>query len=153
MRNFCVIWTASPTECYFVNFQITQYSFSANKFKFIMWFLKKIIEYRTTFIRILNRKFSSIKKNFYVKLLNSKPVLPCKATSVRGITLTLAHLGSILNFAVQASWAKFKKEPKCTAVKVMPLTEVAELLLKEKYGTQCKISFCKFSTTKTALHI
>ena len=52
-------------------------------------------------------------------------VIVAKATSVRGITLTAAHLGSILNFAMQPSWAKFKKEPKCAAVKVTPLTEVA----------------------------
>ena len=48
-----------------------------------------------------------------------------KATSVRGVTLTAAHLGSFLNFAQLGCIAKFKIEPKCAAVKVMPLTEVA----------------------------
>ena len=46
------------------------------------------------------------------------------ATSVRGVPYTAAHLGSILNFAMQASCARFKKEPKYAAVKVTPLTEV-----------------------------
>ena len=45
-----------------------------------------------------------------------------KATSVRGVTLTAAHLGSFLNVA---RMAKFKIELKCAAVKVTPLTEVA----------------------------
>ena len=34
-------------------------------------------------------------------------------------------------FIHKASWEKFKKEPKCTAVKVMPVTEVA--LVKPNY--------------------
>ena len=42
-----------------------------------------------------------------------------KATSVRA-----ANLGSILNFAMQASGARFKKELKCAAVKVTRQTEV-----------------------------
>ena len=48
-----------------------------------------------------------------------------KATLVRGVTLTAAQLGSILNFAQVACMAKFKIEPKCEAVKVTPLTEVS----------------------------
>ena len=48
-----------------------------------------------------------------------------KGNSVRGVTFTTAYLGSILDFAKQASWVKFKKEHKCAAVKVTPLTEVA----------------------------
>ena len=48
-----------------------------------------------------------------------------KATSVRDVTLTAAHLGSFLNFAQLARMAKFKIELKCAAVKVKPLTEVA----------------------------
>ena len=41
-----------------------------------------------------------------------------KATSVKGVTLTAAQLGSILNFAVQSRMTKFQKETKYTAVKV-----------------------------------
>ena len=48
-----------------------------------------------------------------------------KATSVRGVTLTAAHLGSFLNFAQLACMAKFKIELKCAAVKVAPPIEVA----------------------------
>ena len=48
-----------------------------------------------------------------------------KATSVRGVTLTAAHLGSFLNFAQLAHMAKFKIEPRYAAVTVMPVTEVA----------------------------
>ena len=39
--------------------------------------------------------------------------------------MTAAHLGSILNSAMRASGAKFKKEPKCAAVKVTALTKFA----------------------------
>ena len=42
-----------------------------------------------------------------------------EGTSVRGITLTAAH------FAQLACMEKIKTEPKCAAVKVTPLTEVA----------------------------
>ena len=48
-----------------------------------------------------------------------------EGTSVRGITLTAAHFGSFLNFAQLACMEKIKTEPKCAAVKVTPLTEVA----------------------------
>ena len=48
-----------------------------------------------------------------------------KATSLRGVTLTDAHLSSFLNFAQLAGTAKFKIEPKGAGVKVTPLTEVA----------------------------
>ena len=46
-----------------------------------------------------------------------------KATSVRGVTLTAAHLGSFLNFAQLARMAKFKIELKCAVVKVTPLSQ------------------------------
>ena len=46
-----------------------------------------------------------------------------KATSLREVNLTAAHLGSFLNFAQLARMAKFKIEPKCAAVKVTSLTE------------------------------
>ena len=49
----------------------------------------------------------------------------CVTSMILLTKTTLTNLGSILNFAMQASWAKFKKEPKCAAVKVTPLTEVA----------------------------
>ena len=39
--------------------------------------------------------------------------------------MTAAHLGSFLNFDQLSRTAKFKIEPKCAAVKVTPLTEVA----------------------------
>ena len=48
-----------------------------------------------------------------------------KATSVRGVTLTAALLGSFLNFAQLACTAKFNIEPKCAAVKATPQTEAA----------------------------
>ena len=38
--------------------------------------------------------------------------------------MTAAHLGSFLNFDQLSRTEKFKIEPKCTAVKVTPLTEV-----------------------------
>ena len=41
------------------------------------------------------------------------------------VTLTAAPLGSFINFAQLAGTAKFKIEPKCSAVKVTPLTEDA----------------------------
>ena len=72
-----------------------------------------------------------------------------KATSVRGITLTAAHLGSFVNFAQLACMAKFKIEPKCAAVKVTPLTEVAlvrRLVLSVIGGGQggyCPSRFCR----------
>ena len=47
-----------------------------------------------------------------------------KATSVRGVPYTAAHLGSILNFAIQPRLPRFIKEPKYAAFKVTPLTEV-----------------------------
>ena len=50
--------------------------------------------------------------------------IPTKATSVRGITLTAMHLGSFLNFAQLACTANLQIEPKCAAVKVMPLNVV-----------------------------
>ena len=62
--------------------------------------------------------FCEIDKNKLFKLYT-------KASPVRCVTLTAANLRSILNFAMQASWAKFKKESKCIAVKVTLLTEVA----------------------------
>ena len=39
--------------------------------------------------------------------------------------MTAAQLGSILNFAQVACKAKFKIEPKCAAVKVLPQIEVS----------------------------
>ena len=45
--------------------------------------------------------------------------------------MTTANLGSFLNFAQLACMAKFKIEPKCAAVKVTPLSEVA--LLNEDF--------------------
>ena len=54
------------------------------------------------------------------------------ANSVRGITLTSARLGSFVNFAQLACMAKFKIEPKCAAVKVTPLTEVALVIMYSK---------------------
>ena len=54
-----------------------------------------------------------------------------KATSLREVTLTAAHLGSFLNFAQLARTATFKIEPKCTAVKVTSLSEVALTLLRK----------------------
>ena len=47
-----------------------------------------------------------------------------KATSIRGVTLTAAHLDSCLNFSQLTCMAKFKIEPKCAAVKVTSPTEV-----------------------------
>ena len=54
-----------------------------------------------------------------------------KATSLREVTLTAAHLGSFLNFAQLAHTATFKIEPKCTAVKETSLSEVALTLLRK----------------------
>ena len=55
-----------------------------------------------------------------------------RATSVRGVTLTAAHLGAFLNSAQLACMAKFKAEPKYPVVKVTPLTEFP---LVKKLGT------------------
>ena len=48
-----------------------------------------------------------------------------KASSVRDVTLTAAHLDSFLNFAQLAYMEKFKTEPKYPAVIESPRNEVA----------------------------
>ena len=54
-----------------------------------------------------------------------------KATSLREVPLIAGHLGSFLNFVQLACTATFKIEPKCTAVKVTSLSEVALTLLRK----------------------
>ena len=55
--------------------------------------------------------------------------------------MTAVHLGSFLNFAQLACTAKFKIEPKCAAVKVTPLTEVAsEVILNWTWVFLCTCS-------------
>ena len=48
-----------------------------------------------------------------------------KAKLLREVTLTAADLGSFLNFTQLGRMTKFKIEPKCAAVKVTSLSEVA----------------------------
>ena len=69
--------------------------------------------------------------HYYAKIcwsiLNYEPFqsYQLKAFVFKGSPLTTADLGSFLNFAQLACKAKFKIEPKCAAVKLTLLTEIA----------------------------
>ena len=57
--------------------------------------------------------------------LNSSKIDCAKVTLLREVTLTAVQLSSILNFTQLTCTEKFKIEPKCAAVKVTSLSEVA----------------------------
>ena len=58
----------------------------------------------------------------FLHYISTEPILKQLQSEA---SLTAADLCSKFNFVIWGSRAKFKKEPKCATVKVMPLSEVA----------------------------